>query len=374
MNFIRYFVITVFLTQMTASGLFLSTANAQVGGLRAGQIEVEAGSSLDVFGEKKEGEEFGDTIAVEDTYLRLKCNITREIRLLLMTRFDAEIRERGISLPVDFDIEKFIWSAFIEIREVAGQPVAIIVGKHRMAFGFNQSKLPTESDFGIGNKVIRTSQVFGVTVRLDRRLIEVLDTAEVSFFETGKGDLRLGEFDGVAVRVTKRVMRNIRVTGSYRYQGFGSEANKDPEHTFGLAVVYEDGRWTAWVEGLGFVDNNRFPNAGYALIIGVARYISIGELSAEFQFVENHFEAYRVGLKVPVTKNVSIGPEARYIANNEGRNGFAVGARVQVQARTRINVHNKRKNVAGRDLVADDRPKPIDADDETEFDDGIFAR
>lgn len=338
----------------TISILFSSNLHAQTRQFRSGQLEVEAGSSLDVFGRKEEGKKFGEKVSVEDAFLRLKYNATRNIRFLLLAKFEADLRENGVSLPVDFDIEKFIWSAFIEIREVAGQPVALIVGKHNMAFGSNATRLPTEDAFGIGENLIRTGEVIGVTVRLDKRILNFLDTLEASIFETGQSDLGIGSIDGFAVRVSKRVVRNVVAKASYRYRGFGDDNTKNEEHTFGLAVVYSDGRWSAWVEGLGLVDNNNYPNANFALVIGVARFLSFGEVSGEFQFVENHFHAYRVGLKVPVTRNIMVGPEARYTVNNNGKSSFAIGARVKVETRTRINIAKKRETIAGKEIISFD--------------------
>ena len=91
----------------------------------------------------------------------------------------------------DFDLQKFIREAYIEIRNINNIPVAIIIGKQPITFGQNIQEMP-----GWANSPMRNLQelreVYGLTITLTKSALGLFDQIEYSLFEQESGDLSLG--------------------------------------------------------------------------------------------------------------------------------------------------------------------------------------
>lgn len=309
-------------------GLALSTGvNAQDSGLLGDDFRVDYYGQLN-----------GNAVSTPDynynyTYAWLSLGVEwkNKIRAVLTTSVTAAFEDGGVELIEGETIEEFIKEAYIEIKEVGGAPVAIIVGKRTIPFANKVEAMPVfgnnpiEEDFNM-------EEVFGLTVRLDKGLLGLIDSAEISAFETEKGDLKLGTINGVSVKLDRAITRNLSVSAGHVIIDDDSNPN-GVEHktTVGLITKTDDGDLMGWVNGMLFSNNPNHPDADFAITAGVKYQLTDStDVVVEMTYVQKEVMQYAIGTNTALTRRISVGVEARYNDYLDGRDNeiiFGANAR-----------------------------------------------
>lgn len=202
---------------------------------------------------------------------------------------------------------------YIEIREVGGSPIAIIIGKQPMAFGQNVQAMPFFENNPLAD-LQEIKEVYGITVDLTEGLFGIFDQAEVSVFETGKGDLELGKVDGVSIRLSKMITDQWLVTLSHADLGNdGQSTGRERRTSVGLIGETSDGTLVGWVEGMYFSNSPEYQNSNFAITVGgMMRVHETTDIIVEYNWVEKELQEIGVGVRTALTSNLSIGAEVRY--------------------------------------------------------------
>ncbi len=290
-------------------------------------LTVEARGSADAFWAEDANGDLKNNLRTQDVEVIMTAQITENIKFVLKTELERMLRADDNDVSSDFDLESFIEEAYVEIRNVGGQPVAFIVGKQEIPVGMQKSLMPFD-EAGTKN-IIREQGVFGLTMRLDYNFFGLIDSAEVSVFETGRNDLDIGDVKGVSVKLNKQLTETIKATASYKYRGEAGAGGED-EQTFAIGAVYDDGTWTAYVEGIGMVDNAQYPDSDFAFTVGVARQVGPGQAVVEYNYIDNSMQQIGLGYNMKLTDHLSIGPEVRYNMPENGDDNVSFGVRATV--------------------------------------------
>lgn len=256
----------------------------------------------------------------DNSYISLNATWKNKIRLVLTAKLESIFKENKVSFNDDFSIEEFIEEAFIEIKEVGGSPVAIIVGKQPIPFSQKIEAMPLFKNNPLA-ELQTINEVYGVTVDLTEGLFGIFDQVELSAFETEKGDLKLGTIDGVSVRLSKMLTDNILLTVGHAELG-NNHLNTGHERrtTVGLIAESNDGMLVGWVEGMFFSNNPAYPNSSFAITAGaMVRVHRTTDVIVEFNYVENALNQYAIGTRTALTSNLSAGVEVRYNDYQDGR-------------------------------------------------------
>lgn len=261
----------------------------------------------------------------ENSYISLNATWKNKIRLVLTAKLESIFKENKVSFNDDFSIEEFIEEAFIEIKEVGGSPVAIIVGKQPIPFSQKIEAMPLFKNNPLAD-LQSINEVYGLTVDLTEGLFGIFDQVELSAFETEKGDLGIGTIDGVSVRLSKMLTDNILLTIGHAEMG-NNHLNSGHERrtTVGLVAESNDGMLVGWVEGMFFSNNPQYPNSSFAITAGgMVRVHRTTDVIVEFNYVEKELNQYAIGTRTALTSNLSLGVEVRYNDYHDGRDNDVV--------------------------------------------------
>ncbi|MBT3586540.1 MAG: hypothetical protein HN509_16650 [Halobacteriovoraceae bacterium] len=267
-----------------------------------------------------------------ESYVSLSVEWKNKIRGVLTANL-AELQKDGkLKFNDDFEIEKFIKEAYIEIREINGWPVAVIVGKQPIAFGQNVQAMPAFKNNPLSN-LQEVKEVYGLTLDLTEGLFGLVDQLEVSVFESESGDLGIGKIDGVSVRMSKMLTDQWLLTLSHLEQG-NSHLNTGHERRTSVGLIGEtkDGMLVGWAEGVYFNNNPEYQDSRFAFTIGaMVKVHETTDVIVEYNWVEKEMHQVALGIKTALHKNVTLGAEIRY--NNHIDTGddefvFTVGATI----------------------------------------------
>lgn len=280
-------------------------------------VQVNAQQDVGLLGDDFKVDYYGqlnaNAVAHEDynynyTYAWLSLGVTwkEKVRAVLTTSLTTIIEDNDIKLENGFSIEEFITDAYIEIREVGGAPVAIIVGKRSIPFASAVEAMPVFGNNPLSEQY-DIDEVFGFSVRLDQGLFGIFDSAEISAFETEKGDLSIGTIDGVSVRLNKALTSNIALNAGHAQMG------DEGRTTVGLITKSNDGDLVGWVNGMIFSNNPEYPDSDFAITAGVKYQVTGStDIVVEMTYVEKEVMQYSIGTSTALTRRISVGVEVRY--------------------------------------------------------------
>lgn len=265
------------------------------------------------------------SINFRESYISLNAEWKNKIRFVLTGKLEEIFKENNVSFNDDFSLEEFIEEAYIEIKEVGGSPIAVIVGKQPIPFSQKVQAMPLFKDNPVAD-LQGISEVYGLTVDLTEGLFGIFDQVEISAFETERGDLKLGTIDGVSVRLSKMLTDNILLTMGHAEMG-NSHLNSGHERRTSVGLIAEsnDGMLVGWVEGMFFSNNPTYPDASFAITAGaMVRVHRTTDVVVEFNYVENTLNQYAIGTRTALTANTTLGVEVRYNDYHDGRDNDVV--------------------------------------------------
>ena len=190
--------------------------------------------------------QFGKDNTTGVFFITLEAQLAKNIKAYLGGYLFRRLRLNGQSVEITpFEIDKFISTANIEIRNVGGKPIAFIIGKQRVPFGSKIRKMPSFVNDPTYFPVNCNAGVFGFTVKLEE--LPFFDLLEASVFESQSGDLEIGTIDGASLRLTKEFGRRLKARASYMKKDHSDNELRDAEEKMrGLeAKVYVEN----WIEG-----------------------------------------------------------------------------------------------------------------------------
>jgi hypothetical protein len=254
-----------------------------------------------------------DSLNLNSSYISLNAEWKNKIRLVLTAKLEKILKDNEISFTEDFSIGEFIEEAYIEIKDVGGSPIAVIVGKQPIPFGQNVQAMPIFANNPLAS-LQEINEVYGLTVDLTEGLFGVFDQVEVSAFETEKGDLKLGTIDGISVRLSKILTDNILLTLSHAELGNGHlTTGSESRSSVGLIGESNDGMLVGWVEGMYFSNNPEYPNSKFGITVGgMVRVHRTTDVIVEFNYVEKELRQYAIGTRTALTESWTLGVEVRY--------------------------------------------------------------
>ncbi len=258
---------------------------------------------------------------LEQSFITLGVEWKKKIRAVITSKLE-HIFKNNFAINDQFNITQFVREAFIEIREIGGKPVAIIIGKHPIAFGQGMKKMPIFSNNPLFNEQ-SVEEVIGLTIDFDFSLWKLFDKLEVSVFESKKSDLEIGRIDGMSVRLSKLLFENWMATFSHSELGNNHlESGHERRSSIGLVGKTRTGTMIGWFEGMYFSNNPNYPKAMFALTIGTAiRATKSNEIVVELNWVQNHVMDIGVGWVTYFFKSFKAGAEVRYRSTVEREKG-----------------------------------------------------
>lgn len=268
------------------------------------------------------GAEEGDSVNLDGSYVSLSVEWKNKIRGVIKTKLEQIFQDNRVEFNDDFSLGEFIKEAYIEIREINGSPMAIVVGKQPMAFGQNVEAMPLFENNPL-SEMQDIDEVFGVTVDLSEGLFGVFDQAEFSVFETEQGDFKIGEVDGVSLRLSKMLTDQVLLTLSHAELG-NSHLDTGHERRTSVGLIGEstDGVLVGWVEGLYFSNSPEYPDADFGITTGaMMRVHETTDVIVEYSYIQKELHEIGLGVRTNLTENVSIGAEVRYqnyVEDNRG--------------------------------------------------------
>lgn len=259
------------------------------------------------------GGEEGDVVNLEGSYVSLSVEWKNKIRGVVKTKLEQIFQDNRVEFNEDFSLSEFIKEAYIEIREINGSPMAIIIGKQPMAFGQNVQAMPLFKNNPLA-EMQDIDEVFGVTVDLSEGLFGLFDQAEISAFETDDGNFKIGDIDGVSGRLSVMLTDQVLLTLSHAELGNGHlDSGHERRTSVGLIGESTDGVLVGWVEGLYFSNNPEYPNADFGITTGaMMRVHETTDVIVEYSYIRKELQDYGIGVRTNLTQNVSVGAEVRY--------------------------------------------------------------
>jgi len=248
-----------------------------------------------------------------NAWLHLGVEWKNKVRLALTGSLTGVFEENKIELDQDFSLEEFITDAYIEIKEVGGAPVAIIIGKRSIPFGKSVEAMPVFGNNPIG-ELYDIDEVFGLTVRLDQGFFGLFDSAELSAFETEAGDLSIGDINGMSVRLSKELSKNISLSaGVARMESDVASTDAETKITLGVIGKSDSGDLVGWVNGMLFSNNPEYPGSDFAITAGAKYQVTDStDIVVEMTYVEREVMQYAIGANVALTARITVGAEVRY--------------------------------------------------------------
>jgi len=254
-----------------------------------------------------------DSLNLNSSYISLNAEWKNKIRLVLTAKLEAIFEDNKISFTQDFSLGEFMEEAYIEIKDVGGSPIAVIVGKQPIPFGQNVQAMPLFENNPLAS-LQEINEVYGLTVDMTEGLFGIFDQVEISAFETEKGDLELGSIDGISVRLSKILTDNILLTLSHAELGNGHlTTGNERRSSVGLIGESNDGMLVGWVEGMYFSNNPDYPDSKFGITVGaMVRVHRTTDVIVEFNYVEKELRQYAIGTRTALTESLTLGLEVRY--------------------------------------------------------------
>lgn len=265
---------------------------------------------------------------LQGSKVSLNATWNQRFRAAITLKLDHLIKENEIAInDDDFSVGEFVQEAYIEIREFAGTPVAVIVGKQAIPFGQEVQAMPFYRENPIFD-LQTIDEVFGLTLSLnDGLLAQVFDQVDVSVFETNDGDFEIGRIDGVSFRVSSQIAENLSYTASYARLGNNHlTTGVEQRASLGLIGKAMDGALVGWVEGLYFSNNPEYLNSSYGITAGAMyRIHPTTDLVVEYNWVENEVREIALGTQTGLDERTTLGAEVRFRDNIGGQRDIVAG-------------------------------------------------
>lgn len=248
------------------------------------------------------------------SYVSLSAGFKDKVRGVVTAKLEELFKDSSLTLNEQFELGEFIKEAYIEIRDVGGRPIALVVGKQPMAFGQKVQAMPLFKDNPMED-LQKINEVFGFTVDLQEGLFGLFDQVEISAFESGEGDLEIGKIDSLSIRLSKMLTDHWLLTASHASIGHSdTNTGRETRTSIGLIGESTDGYLVGWAEAVFFSNNPKHQNSNVALTLGgMIRVSETTDVIVEYTTIVNEVQEIGVGVRTALTRNLTAGAEVRWI-------------------------------------------------------------
>lgn len=289
-----------------------------------------------------------------ESYVSLSTTYKNRIRTVITAKLEEIFKENEVKLSDDFSLGEFIKEAYIEIREINGAPVAVIIGKQPVAFGQNVQAMPLFKNNPL-SRLQEIREVFGLTVELSEGLFGLFDQVEVSVFESQDKDFEIGKVDGLSIRISKALTENWLATLSHAEQGNTHLSTRNEKRSsVGLIGETSDGSLVGWAEGIFFSNNPEYSNSSFGITAGgMIRVHETTDIIVEYNYIEKEVRQIGLGVMVSLRENISLGAEVRYSDYVSKKDEFSFGLNVSYTFGSTGRVQNE-TSIFGKDSAFDE--------------------
>jgi len=292
-------------------------------------LDVSAVVRVDNYFKPDSNGDYEDNMRIKGSVIKFTATISENIKAVIAIKLDRMLRANGDSVESSLELEEFLKYAFVEIRNIGGKPVAVVIGKKGipMGLGFdrflNQHNNPVR---GLRN----LDEVFGITVTLDSETLGKIQASVFENLEESK-DLDVGTVGSYAIRYSREIMDGLEGNISYAHLGHD---DREDEDRLSIGAVYKTGKNTFWAEGIYFTNHSSYGDA-VAVNVGASRKFKFGEAVAAVNFIEDHMTQLALGLNISVNDSIRVGPEVRYsMYDDEERDDETTyGVRTEIRLR-----------------------------------------
>ena len=299
-----------------------------------GPLSVEGAVVTTVRGARNSEGQFRDSLRTDETELLISGSWSEHLESRIKMRLNEDLRENGLWTTPKWNGEDFLKEANIRIKDIGGKPVAIVVGKQEVAYGLNHEGMVLYNDQPFDD-INHLNKVFGFTVALEPDFLKGAKF-EISSFESGEGDLRIGSWDGVSARLSKNISQQLSLTLSSMYNGHGRDSSDAAELRQSVGVMYEtkDGKYVSWIEGHLLNENPVYPESHLGVTAGLTRKFSHHEITVEASLVDRYLKQVGVSASVELLPHLTGGVDVRYTDyeqfEDRKRDGVSAGVRFTV--------------------------------------------
>ena len=266
---------------------------------------------------------------------RTELNMVSEnISIALAADLSHIFETYRLNLNDDFDWERFITQASLQIQDIGGEPVALILGKHTIPFGQGYTRMPLPFFWNNSAASMQEIQgVLGMSVKVSElsNFQSLLDEVEMSIFESSSTwDFNIEGKPAYSMRITKTIE-----TDDYEHKITSSYTKIDNDH-LNLPPFLKIGRYQErislgliteptfsdelllWWEGIYFENHPLYPSPSRFLLSMGGSYQMTEKLFAngEFNTMESHHRSYAGALWYRLisveSRQLSLGLEYRY--------------------------------------------------------------
>ncbi|OUR99763.1 hypothetical protein A9Q84_01685 [Halobacteriovorax marinus] len=270
-----------------------------------------------------------DNMRIKGSVIKFTATISENIKAVIALKLDRMIRRNGDSVESSIELEEFLKYAYVEIRNIGGKPIAVVIGKKGIPMGLGFDRFLNHHNNPVRG-LRNYDQVFGITVTLDS---ETLGKIQASVFENleGSSDLDIGSVGSYAIRYSREIMDGLEGNISYAHLGHD---DREDEDRISIGAVYKTDRNTFWAEGIFFTNHATYGDAT-AINAGASRTFKFGEAVAAINFIEDHMTQLALGLNIQVNDSIRVGPEVRYsMYDDEDRDDeVTYGIRTEIRLR-----------------------------------------
>ncbi|MBC7538523.1 MAG: hypothetical protein H7281_06870 [Bacteriovorax sp.] len=287
--------------------------------------------------------DFRDHVRLEAAEILLTDQLSANVIASIKFKLDRDLRLDGSPVRSDFNVEDFVKAAHIEIKNVGGRPVAFVIGKQEVAFGFDTTHMPIPKESPLHELTV-LNEVIGFTVALDTNF-QLFDKVEASVFETKGGDMKIGTMDGYAVRLNKDITERLQIKASAMHLGNSQDPELGVENRQSIGVIYKtkDNRILIWAEGVHSDNNPLYKESKYAVTTGFSTKMGPGDIAVDATFIPASLKKIGIGYSVNLTKSLVLGAQVNY-THYESNMNLADGPQVGIQLKYVFGGHSAGKD------------------------------
>ena len=283
------------------------------------------------------------TLDFAGTDLRLTTTVANKIKFVLTGKIKELIDAKKLTFNNEYDLATFMREAYIEIKNIDGKPVALIMGKRNIFRGQSYRSMPVFRESPLfAHQTLRA--VFGISVVLsEKMLLGIFDKIEASIYETSEKNNEIDHL-GQQIKLSKRISDQLLMTVAESVE----LTDDSPSMTLSVGLIghTKDKSVLGYVEGFIFSNNPEYPNTTMAVTLGTSlRVANKTNVIMELNLVQNY--AHQVGLAVTHKpgKEVTLGIEARTTMDQNGDLSHYVGGNVTYKIGNIISVKTKNNSL-----------------------------
>ncbi len=284
---------------------------------------------------------YRDTLRSNRTDLNLDYLIMKGLLARVVLRLDQWYREDGANEVSTLKAEDLLHQVSLVAMHDEGSWAlgikGIELGKlSEVTFGQNRSRehRPVYNNNSVLNELTRLDQAMGIIMTLDTSLVnDVIRDVAITLYDSQREGFQFERVDAFAARAVQRFFENqLQVTASYLFQG-NREKHQSNEQRGSIGFIYDLGGGEVWAEVVwldGAHGNLNRTDRGFTVGASNKNLLSMAELGAEVNYVENQQSELVGWAKFKVKPQVTVGPEIGYLwedASVDAKDGFYFGLR-----------------------------------------------